>query len=241
MKRRILLLLGALLLLSALGWATYAWISVGSRPDKVGLAACCSVDRLQAQPDRYSCFQLDVRICPDSTLRVLPPSDAATPLAIDPYFQYLSQHPQSHLWMDIKNLDDDNFDLFVQQIQHLLGTYLVDRGQLILQSRRWDLLGWFTRRDVYTSYDVDLPKPSLLTSHQMDSVVTRLSRVVESGCVSALSFPSCWYGALRQQFRTSDIEFLTWRPGTGEYLFMLDPLGHLMLRDPRLRYILVED
>lgn len=239
--KRVMCVLGGLLLLAVVAYLGYAWGQVDKYPDKLWLHRCNSLEKLHEMESRYPNFEVDICLREDGVLDVTHDEDTTFGLKVDPYFGYLSQHPNSHMWMDVKNLDEDNLELFMHSLSALIGKYRVKKEQLIIESSQWQLMRAFTLGNFYTSYYVDAPKPLTLSHEQVDSVVTRLSRIARSGCVSALSFPGWWYGPLRNQFTDTEIEFLSWRHRDTQLEVLLNPVGRMMLKDPRMKVILVKD
>ncbi len=219
----------------------WAWFQVGTRPDKIGLHRCNSLEKLREVGGNYNLIEVDVCIRPDGTLDVTHDEDTTFGLNIAPYFAYLQERPECRMWMDVKNLDDSLQRPFFITLDSLRRTYDINPERLIVESGRWDLMRPLTLRDYGTSYYVDAPKPSELTRNQTDSVITRLDRVAASGCVRSLSFPGWWYMTLRGQFRNREISFLVWKHRTTQWELFLNPLNHLMLRDERVQTILVKN
>ena len=116
MKRKICY--SVLLLLTAVcaAYVISAWRMVGKHRDKIWLGQCNSVERLLQTQSVYPNFQMDVLICQDSTLAVMQGEDSVSAIPIDPFFEFLAKHPQSHLWMDMKNLSGENLSLFKKSL-----------------------------------------------------------------------------------------------------------------------------
>ena len=218
-----------------------AWRMVGKHRDKIWLGQCNSVERLLQTQSVYPNFQVDVLICQDSTLAVMQGEDSVSAIPIDPFFDFLAEHPQSHLWMDMKNLSEQNLSLFMGTLEKLFHQHNIDKQQLVVETAAWQLMHVFTISGFYPVYPMEAPDPSELSRYQKDSIITRISRIANSGCVKALDIPSKWYGPLHNQYQEMDIEFVTRKPGTSPFGLMLSPLGRIMLNDPRMHIILLDE
>lgn len=241
MKRKISYSVLALLLFICAAYVVSAWRMVGKHNDKIWLAQCNSLERLQQVYSEYPNFQVNVFISQDSTLLVVQDEDSVTGKPIDPFFEFLAEHPQSHLWMDMKNLSGENLSLFMDVLVKLFHQYHADKRQLVVETSVWDLMRVFTVSDFYTVYPMKPPNPSELSRYQKDSIITRVSRIANSGCVRALDIPTKWYGPLHNQYQEIDIEFVTRKHGTSQFGLMLSPLGRIMLNDPRMHIILLDE
>lgn len=231
----------ATLACAALAYIIYVWRQVDAYPQKIWLHRCNSIEKLKEKEHRYPNVELDICLRPGGVMDVTHDEDTTFHLDITPYMQYLARHPERHIWMDVKNLSQDNQTTFKRALDSLVTTYGVDKGQLVIESPQWQLLFPLTRDRYFTSCYVTAPRPSRLTVEQRDSVISRLGTVARSGCVRALSFPAYWYNMLRHQYQDEDICYLTWMNHRTQMGMLLDPLGQVMMRDPRLKVILVKD
>ena len=222
-------------------YSLWAWSRIGTRQDKIGLHRCNSLEKLEERGPDYALIEVDVCIRQDGVLDVTHDEDTTFGLGIPAYFAHLQKNPDSRIWLDVKNLCDSNKVAFTHMLDSLCLAYDVAHERLIVESPQWALLRSLTLDDYYTSYYVDAPKPSELTRRQTDSLITRLDRIAASGCARALSFPGWWYMTLRSQYKDRDIELLTWKHRSTQWEFFLDPVGHIMLADDRLKAILVKD
>lgn len=165
----------------------------------------------------------------------------AAEAGMDNALSFLEGRPQARVWFRIGTLGDENFDAYVDSLGTRMARLKADRSQVILEGRQLDVLDWFNKQRFYTVYTMEAACPSSLTETQIDSVVTRLSRVAESGCARAISIPECWYGIMRGLYRESGVEYVIRRPSTSRLQQRVSPRGQQMLRDSRVRIIAVRE
>lgn len=239
--KKAILIITAILACAILCYAAYVWTLVDNYPYKIWLHRCNSIEKLHEKEHRYPNIEVDICLRAGGVMDVTHDLDTTFHLGIEPYMKYLGEHPERHMWMDVKNLSEDNQLAFKLRLDSLVMAYGVSKSQLNIESPQWQRLFLFTRDGYLTSCYVTAPRPSSLSREQRDSVVSRLGTVARSGCVRALSFPAYWYNTLRWQFKNTDIYYLTWMHHRTQYGMLFDPLGQVMLRDKRLRVILVKD
>ena len=240
MKKRISIIAVVLAFL-ALCYVCYVGGQIDQSPHKIWLHRCNSIEKLQEKEARYPNVEVDICLRPGGMMDVTHDVDTTFHLSFTPYLEYLAKHPERHIWMDIKNLSEENVREFKRSLDSLVYTYKVSKEQLILESPQWLMLYPFTNDLYYTSCYVTAPRPSTLTQEQRDSVISRLGAVTRSGCVRAISFPAYWYNSLRNQFKDREIDSLTWMNHRTQFGMLADPLGQVMMRDPRVKVILVKD
>lgn len=219
----------------------YVWWQIDRYPHRIWLRPASPAAMIGEGGQHYPNLQVDVTVRPDGTLQVAQEGDTACRQGIAPYMKYLGEYPWRHLWMNVGNLTEDNQQQFKYQLDSLIYSYGVDKRQLLVASTQWQLLFPLKRDRYYTLYPVTPPRPSNLSHEQRDSVVSRMGAVARSGCVCALAFPPYWYNTLRYQFADEHIDYLVAMPHRTQMSTLLDPLGQVMLRDLRVRVILVGD
>ena len=239
--KRAILTVTAILAIAALSYILYVWGQAGKYSHKIWLHRCNSTVMLRELEHRYPSVEVDICLRQDGVMDVTHDEGGTRHQGITPYLEYLAQHSERHIWMDVKNLSQDNQPLFKYRLDSLIHAYGVDKSQLVIESPQWKLLFPFTRDHYYTSCRVTAPRPSSLSDGQRDSVISRLGTVTRSGCVRALSFPAYWYNTLRWQFRSEDIDYLARMSQRTRMGMQLDPLGLVMMRDRRVKVILVKD
>ncbi len=229
-----------LLAIIVMGYCFYAFTLIGSRPDKVWVHRCNSIAKLHEMQERYRSFEVDICLREDGTMDVTHEEDTTFRLTVEPYFEYLGKHPQSRMWLDVKNLNEGNSRILHYQLTKLRAIHKVKREQLIIESTEWKELRQLTTEGYYTSCYVKPLTPRGLSREELARAVSDYGRVARSGCVQALSFDNKWYPIFKDQYKDTSIEFLTWKSHTSEYGLMLSPRGRAMLDDHRLRVILVK-
>lgn len=242
-KKKISLIAGTCLLTTALAvYALMCLAMVGSRPDKLWLHRCNSLEKLHEKAERYDGIEVDVCYRTDGTFDVTHDEPYSCGLTIEPYFAYLKEHPQMRMWLDVKNLREENQESMLRSLNALARNHSVAPSRLIVESRQWQLLEPFTWEGYSTSCYVDAPRPTQLSAEQRDSVVKALQGVADSRLVKALSFPGWWYGTLSRQIDRPNIDLLTWEHRTTQWEFFFYT-RHVkdMLDNPQLKVILIKD
>lgn len=234
---RYILPLVVLLLLSA---AAYSWSQIGRYPHKLWLHRCNTIEKLQEKHADYPHIEIDLVFREESGLfDVTHDEDKSYQLSLDAYFAYLQQE-NGKMWLDIKNLTETNAPQMLAAMNRLMQTYAIGHERLILESPSWQALGLFKQQGFYTSNYVTFDNPGKLTDAEVQVCIAQLQEIVDSGYVSALSFPAHWYREIRSRLHR-DIDLLTWMHRYTQFEFFLTLIGHEMLNDEQLKVVLVKD
>ncbi len=201
--------------------------------EKVWLHRCNSTEKLQEKGEKYSGFEVDICLRPDGRLDVTHNVEQSFGLKVDTFFAYLEQRPEKRMWLDVKNLSEENQRAFVTTMDSLSRHHQIAPERIVVESWEWQLLRPLTQRGYLTSYYVSL--------EGNDSAIALLQRVADSGAVRALSFPRKWYRKMKSDLNRQDIILLTWCSSQTFRQLRWRPLGHRMLRDRQLKVILVKD
>lgn len=214
--------------------------SVGNYQEKIWLHRCNSLEKLHEKAHLYPNIEVDVVFREkENTLDVTHDLDTTFHLNIEDYFKILLQK-DGRMWLDIKNLSASNRKSIFQELTRLCYTYEVSKERLIVESPAWRELELFTDNGFYTSMYVPYDKPSRLTETETDSCMQELLHVAETGCVKALSFPYWWYPEIKENLN-SNIDLLTWKHRTTQFMFLLSHDGKKMLEDKQLKVVLIKD
>ena len=169
MKKKIWIPALAITLL-AMGYVAHAWGRLDTCPGKVWLHRCNSVEKLEEMSGRYPNVEVDICLRDGGVPDVTHDIDTTFHLSLTPYMDYLAHDPTRHMWLDVKNLDEDNQAAFIHVLDSMIGVHGVNKNQLVIESPEWQLLFPLTRAHYYTSCYVTAPRPSSLSQEQKDSV-----------------------------------------------------------------------
>ena len=206
----------------------FAAFFAGRTDDKVWHYTLCDTLQLESRSGR-----IEVRIEGGSLLVADEGSDS-----LMSFMRCLHRHPERRLWLTVENLTEENKADFTNALRDALNEADVATEQLVVESDQWDLMFKLNQQGVCCATTLKADGPRQLGEHATDSVVTRLSRVVGSGCVSVLIVPGPWYGTLRHVFADESVDFLIAAPQTPEWRFRM-PRRRRLLKDGRLRAIAI--
>ncbi|MDD6125946.1 MAG: hypothetical protein PUB56_06875, partial [Paraprevotella sp.] len=124
MKKRISIIAVVLAFL-ALCYVCYVGGQIDQSPHKIWLHRCNSIEKLQEKEARYPNVEVDICLRPGGVMDVTHDMDTTFHLSFTPYLEYLAKHPERHIWMDIKNLSEENVREFKRSLDSLVYTYKV--------------------------------------------------------------------------------------------------------------------
>ena len=222
----------------AIFFVVEAHMNVGGHKDKVWLHRCNSMEKLHQMKGLYPNIEVDV-VLRGNAFDVTHDVEVSFGQDLEDYFAHFSEN-DGKMWLDVKNLTPENKDTMLEVLNSLVCRHGVAKERLIVESPQWSLLEDFTKDGFYTSMYVVYDKPGNLSGREMKECIEDLRRVVDSGCVRAISFPYWWYSAIKDSLERS-VDMLTWRHRSGHFLFMLSGEGKRMLEDTQLKVVLVKD
>lgn len=237
-KRRLLWGLFIVLFVAAALPCLHAWQQTGKYSDRLWLHRANSLEKWQEFSALYPNAEIDITVREGAVLDVTHDEPVSFGLCADRYIQALA-HNDRRLWLDIKNLPP-NATRVIERLDSMLALAQVDRTRLIIESDNAEALGLFKQRGYYTSYYVRYDNPSQLTPAELATALNQLRKVVDSGQVSALSFPIHWYATLHEQLHRPEIDLLTWDHHTRQWTFLLLPWKRALLNDPQVKVILLK-
>ncbi|MEP7255026.1 MAG: hypothetical protein ABI666_04575 [Ferruginibacter sp.] len=99
---------------------------------------------------------------------------------------YNKKSLQASIWLDLKNLDDSNYNAAVATLTDLRNKYRLI-NKLLVESNRADLLTAFSDSGFYTSYYTPMFNPYQINDEETKHWVDSLSAVINRSGVNALS------------------------------------------------------
>jgi len=126
--------------------------------------------------------------------------DGSTGLDLDGLLnEYSKRKLGASIWLDLKNLDDSNFNAALAVLIDLRNKYGLT-NKLLVESNRADLLTAFSDSGFFTSYYTPMFNPYQVSDKEIKHWVDSLSTVISKSKVSALSGYYFQYPFLRQYF-----------------------------------------
>lgn len=164
--------------------------------------------------------------------------------SLDSYLAKL-HNKTSKIWLDLKNLDSNNAEKSMLTLNELLRKHQIDKSRVIVESGNYQALGLYKQGGFYTSYYVPYLKLEDMTLQEMNREKEKLQAIINTGNVSALSFPSKLYTFIKSG-EFENIDFLTWDRAGGMrrdmwYQTYWDENARKMIEDNQIRVILVGD
>lgn len=175
-----------------------AYAKIGSRPDKLWLHRCNSIEKWHELSDTYNHIEVDVIFRENNnTFDVTHDADTSFNLTLEPYFKQM-QSADSHIWLDIKNLDKHNADEAIDRLDSLTKTYNIDKNRLVTESGNIDALDSLDDAGYYTAYYVSNVKPEKLTDKEDAELYANIETALSRHVADALSFPVWWYDEMKE-------------------------------------------
>ena len=206
--------------------------------DKIWLRRTNTIEKLLEFEDEYKNFECEVLFLADS-YDFRTGHDVPSDESLKSYLEFLGENPERELWLDLKNLNEENCRQAEVLLTEMVARAGVDKGQLIVESRDWKALQYFTQNNYYTSCYLDIPHIRELSDEELDDKLDSIQRITESGAVSAISFPASYYGVLRDT--DFSVDMLTWEHRRWAWQLPFFSRSRAILKDGRIKVVLVKE
>lgn len=131
----------------------------------------------------------------------------------------LLQNNEIKMWMDFKNLHQDNAMEALNCLNGLLKKYQICKNRIIVESGDSNSLKIFKENGYYVSCYLPYLKLEEMSVEKIAQEKNRIFEIARSGNISAVSFPAYMYDFIKSM--NLDIDLLTWDSGgeTGRNLW----------------------
>lgn len=204
--------------------------------NKVLAHHCNSIERLDSALKYYKGVELDLVYSEDiDLLDVYHPPSPSTGLSFKNYVDNIKSKEQPLLWLDIKNLDEDNAHLIFKKITSILDDNNFNYSKILIESTSPKSLPIFTEAGFKTSFY--LPKRlDLKTPKELEISISKISKVLKDQPDIGISTNFHDYYVLKKYF-----------PNKPKYIWVLVfPINiHLkvtkkILNDPTVKIVLTK-
>lgn len=153
---------------------------------------------------------------------------------------YQQQNQHQWLWLDFKNLTEDNATQAAEDLRALFERYHIDKSRAIIESGNAAALAMLTKHGYKTSYYVPYYDFSRMTQEEINAAATEINTIAHSGQVSALSFCGIYYDFIKQLPLPEHFPLLTWFDWVSVPHFVYDEGALKILHDPDIQAILLK-
>lgn len=146
------------------------------------------------------------------------------------------------IWLDFKNLNEDNKYEAKEVLDTLLRKYDISKDVVWLESSNWQSLDIFKQDGYRTSYYFPYYKFENMTEQEINDVKRKTIMIANSGNVDAVSFAGKHYYDFVSSLDLPDnIVLLTWLDDSRWYNVLLSSKQNKIVKDDRVKVILVKD
>lgn len=175
--------------------------------DKIWVHRVNSVEKLNEVQDKYMGVELDVVYKQDDSIfDVHHPPAPSTGLNLHDFLGGIQNPAAQKLWLDYKNLDDENEIRSLSRLQALCNQYGIPTQHIIVESMTPKHLASFSKAGFKTSYY--LPRITGLISDQEDMLVQKINTSVTDYSIHFISADKIHLENLKTLFPEKEI--LTW-------------------------------
>jgi len=227
-KSRIFWGLGSILLGILLVWLykhSPRKIEFSGYYDKVGVHRVNTLDKLERSLAYFDAIELDLVYIPETNiLDVHHPPNPSTGLTLEKYIYFLNTKP--FIWLDIKNLDEQNATLILQKLNNILDQKNYPKDKVLVETRFPEKLELFAKAGYKTSYYL---KQNLhkLNPTDLSSEIEHIKTLLETQPEVGISTEHVDYEILKEYFPTKT-----------KYLWCI---RHSKIRDYSLVRTMLED
>lgn len=155
-------------------------------------------------------------------------------------YRYLNYN--EGIWLDFKNLNEDNKYEAKEVLDLLLKKYGISKDIVWLESSNWKSLDIFKQDGYRTSYYFPYYKFENMTEKEIRDIKRKTVMIANSGNVDAVSFAGKHYYDFVSNLDLPDnIVLLTWFDDSRWYNVLLNSKQKKIVRDERVKVILVKD
>ncbi|WP_304066919.1 hypothetical protein [Megamonas hypermegale] len=215
-------------------------------PEKMWLHRTDSVNKQKELADKYKLggLEFDIIFYKDSmAFENSHDKDDLSKYNLEEQFKtYKDLNYNEGIWLDFKNLNEDNKYEAKEVLDTLLRKYDISKDVVWLESSNWQSLDIFKQDGYRTSYYFPYYKFENMTEQEINDVKRKTIMIANSGNVDAVSFAGKHYYDFVSSLDLPDnIVLLTWLDDSRWYNVLLSSKQNKIVKDDRVKVILVKE
>lgn len=155
--------------------------------------------------------------------------------------QYASASANNEIWLDFKNLNENNQQESLECLNALVAEYHIEKSKIWVESKSWQALKSFKLGGFKTSYYFPYYKFNEMTEDEIKFVRKQTVDIAASGNVDAVSFYGDYYDFISSLQLPPRIALLCWLDGQKWYEVLLRRKYAAIRDDDKVKVILVKE
>lgn len=174
---------------------------LGYYDSKIGAHMCNDISKLKSATNYFQIVELDIVYdSENNNLDIYHPPKKSTGLFFDNYLKQLkSINKDVFLWLDIKNLKEENATEIYDKLTFLLKKHQFSSNRVLVETRYPKALNIFINNNFQTSYYIT-KKINKLKEEELKRALNSIRDILEKQPKMAISFSHEKYDILSQEF-----------------------------------------
>lgn len=218
-------------------------LAVEYLPNKFWLHRVNSVEKQKEFSDKYAGLEFDIIFHSDKmAFENSHDADDFRKYNLEEQFKtYQNLGKKNGLWLDFKNLSNNNKEDALFVLEGLLAKYKIDKKLVWVESQNWKSLKTFRDAGYRTSYYFPYYNFKKIKQAEITEIKEKTEMIASSGNVDAISFYGGYYGFIKTLELPPRITLLSWLNGQEWSEILLLKKYAEIRNDDRVKVILVKD
>ena len=173
---------------------------------------CDSIGKFNLMSDKYNGVEIDAVYYDDAPIGkkfdISHDEQSSINHPLEGFMITISEHPDTRIWFDFKNLSHHNAEESLAELEYLLSKYDIDKNRFIIESHNYKDLGLYHQHGFYTSFYVSVNDDVIFDGGEND-FINEVREAINSQNIDAVSFPLNYYDLLKRA--DIPVDFLTWQ------------------------------
>lgn len=167
---------------------------------KIWLHRSNNIAKAQYFEDKYAGLELDVHFVDSLNMFIIKHDmEESSTITLDNWFASLKNPSRLGVWLDFKNLNNDNKERAVNVLKMMRQKYNL-RGKIYVESWNANSLDVFKKEGFKTSFYIPCDNPGKLDGEGLAKLENKIQKVIENNDVDAISGYYFQYEFMRDKF-----------------------------------------
>lgn len=184
------------------------FFSCQKKPQKIWLHRANDVEKAQYFKDKYAGLEIDITYVDSlQTFLILHGGGhiEPNPISFEQWLNGLEDANKLRLWLDFKNLDNNNKILILDKLNYLCSKYKIEKDNLIIESWAASCLPLFRDSDYQTSYYIPSFNPKKSSAEDIQKFTNEIRKAVDINNLTTISGYYYQYQFMRDSFPDKNI------------------------------------